>query len=42
MPKYRFVVVPSHGDVVPLYIGGTGFGDFLDLRENIFLIKYPV
>jgi hypothetical protein len=42
-PKYRSVVVPSHGDAVPLYIGGPRFGDFLDLLEKIFfLIKYPV
>jgi hypothetical protein len=26
--KYRFVAVPSHGDMMPLYIGGAGVQEF--------------
>lgn len=43
MLKYWSVVVRSHGDKVPLYMGGLGFKEFLVLCEKIlFLIKYLV
>jgi hypothetical protein len=38
-----FVAVPSHGDAdATVYMGGAGFGVFLELREKfIFLMEHP-
>jgi hypothetical protein len=36
-----FVAIPSHGDAyATVYMGGAGFGVFLELREK-FIFKHP-
>jgi hypothetical protein len=41
-PKYRFVVIPSHGDMVLLYMGGAGVRGFSQsAREGLLLNEIP-